>query len=77
VVPDILFPDETSLVEIDRLLRPGGYFVWVMPFEKGYVDEVTAIMRNRTSRLGWEVISMVEHDMVAVWRKRALDIDLK
>ncbi|CAM6106613.1 unnamed protein product [Calypogeia fissa] len=66
--------DGMSLLEVDRLLRAGGYFVWVKPVKGKYA---MAKLSNLTSGLGWEMASASQHETLVIWQKKALAIDSK
>ncbi|KAK9096430.1 hypothetical protein Sjap_021927 [Stephania japonica] len=66
--------DGAFLVEVDRVLRPGGYFVWTSPItntrkslrSKGN-QEKWSIVSNVARNLCWEMLS--QQDETVVWRK--------
>lgn len=67
------FVDGIFLVEVDRLLRPGGYFVWtsLMITHRSLRDhdnqkKWTAI-RTFAENLCWEMLS--QQDETVVWKK--------
>ncbi|KAG6543570.1 hypothetical protein Mapa_015064 [Marchantia paleacea] len=63
------------IIEIDRLLRPGGYFVWAKPSTEtseesgdGYAWKK---MQNVTASLCWEIVSPSEREQIVIWQKKA------
>lgn len=67
---------ERSLLEVDRLIRAGGYFVWVKPVQDGRLNDAMVSMRNFTSSLGWKVVSPSQHESLIIWQKKDLHLDL-
>ncbi|CAN6479897.1 unnamed protein product [Victoria cruziana] len=62
------------LIEADRVLRPGGYFVWTSPITNTHRSvrnkenlKKWNYIRNFASNLCWELLSQQEE--TAVWRK--------
>jgi hypothetical protein len=65
--------DGVFLVEVDRLLRPGGYFVWTSNLnthralrDKENQKKWTTI-RDLANNLCWEMLS--QQDETIVWKK--------
>jgi hypothetical protein len=66
--------DGTLLLEVDRLLRPGGYFVWTSP-----ITNTQGFQRNKQNKKKWEVVRsfaeslcwdmMFQQDETVVWKK--------
>ncbi|KAL3698980.1 hypothetical protein R1sor_017002 [Riccia sorocarpa] len=56
------------IIEVDRLLRPGGYFVWAKPL--GGNGKPWEKMQNVTSKLCWDVVSPSENEQIVIWKKR-------
>ncbi|KAL6217054.1 hypothetical protein ACLB2K_010271 [Fragaria x ananassa] len=62
--------DGIWLLEVDRLLRAGGYFVWAaQPVYKHEValQEQWKEMEDLTTRICWELVK--KEGMIAIWRK--------
>ncbi|KAL5705218.1 putative pectin methyltransferase qua2 [Ranunculus cassubicifolius] len=69
--------DGIFLVEVDRLLRPGGYFVWTSPLTKQQGplrkkenlvnQEKWTLVRNFAENLCWDMLS--QQDETVVWKK--------
>ncbi|KAF5181852.1 S-adenosyl-l-methionine-dependent methyltransferases superfamily protein [Thalictrum thalictroides] len=66
--------DGIFLVEVDRLLRPGGYFVWTSPLNnlrgslrKKENQEKWTLVRNFAENLCWTMLS--QQDETIVWKK--------
>lgn len=69
--------DGILLIEVDRVLRPGGYFVWTSPVTntQGFLrnkenEKRWNIMLNLASGLCWEMLS--QQDETVVWKKTSL-----
>lgn len=66
--------DGTFLVEADRVLKPGGYFVWTSPLtvapknnrKKGNQKRLNAI-NSFMENLCWELIA--QQDETIIWKK--------
>ncbi|KAI3504994.1 hypothetical protein L1887_26834 [Cichorium endivia] len=66
--------DGIHLIEVDRVLRPGGYFVWTSPIantpvssrNKDYLKKWDFV-RNFAKDLCWELLS--QQDKTVVWKK--------
>ncbi|KAK9167015.1 hypothetical protein Scep_002206 [Stephania cephalantha] len=66
--------DGAFLVEVDRVLRPGGYFVWTSP-----ITNTRKSLRNKENQKKWSIVSNVarnmcwemlsQQDETVVWRK--------
>ncbi|KAK9162718.1 hypothetical protein Syun_003620 [Stephania yunnanensis] len=66
--------DGAFLVEVDRVLRPGGYFVWTSP-----ITNTRKSLRNIENQKKWSIVSNVarnmcwemlsQQDETVVWRK--------
>jgi len=58
------------LIEADRLLKPGGYFVWTSPLtnarDKGN-QKRWKFIQDFTLTLCWELLS--QQDETVVWKK--------
>lgn len=65
--------DGLFLVEVDRLLRPGGYFVWTsqMNTHRSLRDKENqkkwSIIRDFAENLCWDMLS--QQDETIVWKK--------
>ncbi|XP_024973166.1 probable pectin methyltransferase QUA2 [Cynara cardunculus var. scolymus] len=66
--------DGMHLIEVDRVLRPGGYFVWTSPFAKTpsaarKKDNIKRwdFVRNFVKDLCWDLVS--QQDQTVVWKK--------
>ncbi|WOH02612.1 hypothetical protein DCAR_0522001 [Daucus carota subsp. sativus] len=69
--------DGILLIEVDRVLRPGGYFVWTSPITntQGFLrnkenEKRWNIVQNFASGLCWDMLS--QQDETAVWKKTSL-----
>ncbi|KAL8131130.1 putative pectin methyltransferase QUA2 [Apium graveolens] len=69
--------DGILLIEVDRVLRPGGYFVWTSPVTntQGFLrnkekEKRWNIILNLASGLCWELLSQQEETVV--WKKTSL-----
>nr|KJB59915.1 hypothetical protein B456_009G280800 [Gossypium raimondii] len=66
--------DGTFLIEVDRVLRPGGYFVWTSP-----LINVQSSLRNKEKQKRWNFVRdfaenlcwelMSQQDETVVWKK--------
>lgn len=70
------FADGIFLVEADRLLKPGGYFVWTSPFSgvrgSPEIDENQKkwqFVQKFAESLCWDMLS--QQDDTVIWRKTA------
>jgi putative pectin methyltransferase len=69
----VTFLDGLLLIEVDRLLRPGGYFVYTSPMNtyKYLRDKENQkkweLIRGFTEKLCWEMLS--QQDETIVWKK--------
>ncbi|KAL2317697.1 hypothetical protein Fmac_031573 [Flemingia macrophylla] len=62
--------DGIFLIEVDRLLKPGGYFVWTSPLTNARNKENQRkwkFMQDFTLNLCWEMLS--QQDETVVWKK--------
>lgn len=66
--------DGILLIEVDRVLRPGGYFVWTSPLTNAQrflrnkeMQKRWNFVRNFAENLCWEMLS--QQDETAVWKK--------
>ncbi|KAF5181851.1 S-adenosyl-l-methionine-dependent methyltransferases superfamily protein [Thalictrum thalictroides] len=65
--------DGIYLVEVDRVLRPGGYFVWTSPLtntqshRKKDNQKKWLFVRNFAENLCWDMLS--QQDETVVWKK--------
>ncbi|KAF9608276.1 hypothetical protein IFM89_008561 [Coptis chinensis] len=66
--------DGTFLVEVDRLLRPGGFFVWTSPLTKQQGSarkkenhEKWTLVSSFAENLCWDMLS--QQDETVVWKK--------
>ncbi|KAF5739742.1 hypothetical protein HS088_TW12G00952 [Tripterygium wilfordii] len=66
--------DGIFLVEVDRVLKPGGYFVWTSPLTntQGFLrnkenQKRWNLVQNFAENLCWEMMS--QQDETVVWRK--------
>ncbi|KAK1431284.1 hypothetical protein QVD17_07740 [Tagetes erecta] len=66
--------DGIYLIEVDRVLRPGGYFVWTSPFANtpASVRDIENlkkwdVVRNLAKDLCWDLLS--QQDKTVVWKK--------
>ncbi|KVI07307.1 putative S-adenosyl-L-methionine-dependent methyltransferase [Cynara cardunculus var. scolymus] len=66
--------DGIHLIEVDRVLRPGGYFVWTSPFANtpASVRDKESLkrwdfVRNFAKDLCWDLLS--QQDKTVVWKK--------
>ncbi|KAK9167008.1 hypothetical protein Scep_002199 [Stephania cephalantha] len=66
--------DGLLLIEVDRLLRPGGYFVWTSPLTTAQGSDRNkvklqkwTVVRNYAESLCWEMLS--QQDETVVWKK--------
>ncbi|KAE9595952.1 hypothetical protein Lal_00031025 [Lupinus albus] len=62
--------DGVLLIEADRLLKPGGYFVWTSPLIKSRNKEDQKrwkFIHDFTENLCWEMLS--QQDATVVWKK--------
>ncbi|KAI3750694.1 hypothetical protein L2E82_21443 [Cichorium intybus] len=66
--------DGVHLIEVDRVLRPGGYFVWTSPFANtpaSVRDKENLkrwdFVRNFAKDLCWDLLS--QQDKTVVWKK--------
>lgn len=59
------------MVEVDRLLKPGGYFVWTSQSNTlrtlGENQKKSDTIRGFAKNLCWEVLS--QQDETTIWRK--------
>ncbi|KAG1330772.1 putative pectin methyltransferase QUA2 [Cocos nucifera] len=68
-----LITDGIFLIEVDRLLRPGGYFVWTSPTntQRPLHDKVNqkkwSLVRDSAEKLCWDMLS--QQDETIVWKK--------
>ncbi|KAK2984858.1 hypothetical protein RJ640_006607 [Escallonia rubra] len=66
--------DGIFLIEVDRVLRPGGYFVWTSP-----LTNAQGFLRNKAAQKKWDTVRMFakdicwdllsQQDETVVWRK--------
>ena len=66
--------DGIFLIEVDRVLKPGGYFVWTSP-----LTNVQTFLRNKEKQKRWNSIRdfaenlcwelMSQQDETVVWKK--------
>ena len=66
--------DGIFLIEVDRVLRPGGYFVWTSP-----LTSVQSFLRNKEKQKRWNFVRdfvenlcwelMSQQDETVVWKK--------
>ncbi|WRX30705.1 Putative S-adenosyl-L-methionine-dependent methyltransferase - like 10 [Theobroma cacao] len=66
--------DGIYLIEVDRVLKPGGYFVWTSP-----LTNVQSFLRNKEKQKRWNFVSnfaeslcwelMSQQDETVVWKK--------
>ncbi|KAM7520774.1 hypothetical protein LguiB_019736 [Lonicera macranthoides] len=66
--------DGILLIEVDRLLRPGGYFVWTSP-----ITNTQGFQRNKQNKKKWDVVRsfadnlcwemLSQQDETVVWKK--------
>ncbi|KAK1435474.1 hypothetical protein QVD17_01238 [Tagetes erecta] len=68
------YKDGIRLIEIDRVLRPGGYFVWTSPVANTRASvrnkdnsKVWDFVRNFAKDLCWDLLS--QQDKTVVWKK--------
>ena len=66
--------DGILLIEVDRVLRPGGYFVWTSPLTNAQrflhnkdMQKRWNFVRNFAENLCWDMLS--QQDETAVWKK--------
>jgi hypothetical protein len=62
--------DGNLLIEADRLLRPGGYFVWTSPLTNARNKENQKrlnFVHDFTENLCWEMLP--QQDETVVWKK--------
>nr|XP_010926316.1 probable pectin methyltransferase QUA2 isoform X1 [Elaeis guineensis] len=65
--------DGIFLIEVDRLLRPGGYFVWTSPIntQRPLHDKANqkkwSLIRDCAEKLCWDMLS--QQDETIVWKK--------
>ncbi|CAN1345807.1 Probable pectin methyltransferase QUA2 [Linum perenne] len=62
--------DGIYLIEVDRVLRPGGYFVWTSPLTNAHNKETLgrwSFIRNLAENICWVLLSQEEETVV--WRK--------
>ncbi|KAK7321186.1 hypothetical protein VNO77_31558 [Canavalia gladiata] len=62
--------DGILLIEADRILKPGGYFVWTSPLTNGRNKENQKrwkFVQDFTESLCWEMLS--QQDETVVWKK--------
>jgi len=62
--------DGILLIEADRLLKPGGYFVWTSPLTNARNkanQKRWKFIQDFTSTLCWELLS--QQDETVVWKK--------
>ncbi|KAF8404614.1 hypothetical protein HHK36_009501 [Tetracentron sinense] len=62
--------DGILLVEVDRVLKPGGYFVWTSPLTNARNKENQKkwnLVRNFGENLCWDMLS--QQDETVVWKK--------
>ncbi|KAL8231618.1 hypothetical protein R6Q57_001396 [Mikania cordata] len=67
---DWLQRDGILLLELDRLLRPGGYFVYSSPEAYAHDDEnriIWSAMHDLLKRMCWRVVS--KKDQTVIWAK--------
>lgn len=72
--------DGIFLVEVDRVLRPGGYFVWTSPLTKQQGPlrkkvnqanlEKWTLVRSYAENLCWDMLS--QQDETVVWKKTSI-----
>lgn len=66
--------DGLHLIEVDRVLRPGGYFVWTSPIANTPISTRNKdnlkkwdFVRNFAKDLCWDLLS--QQDKTVVWKK--------
>lgn len=62
--------DGILLIEVDRVLKPGGYFVWTSPLTNARNKENLKkwnFIRDYAANLCWEMLS--QQDETVVWKK--------
>lgn len=66
--------DGIYLIEVDRVLKPGGYFVWTSPLTnfQGVLrtkerKKMGNFVRDFADKLCWEMLS--QQDETIVWKK--------
>lgn len=62
--------DGSFLIEVDRVLRPGGYFVWTSPLINARNKENLKrwnFVRDFAENICWEMLS--QQDETVVWKK--------
>ncbi|KAK4274116.1 hypothetical protein QN277_017396 [Acacia crassicarpa] len=62
--------DGTLLIEADRLLKPGGYFVWTSPLSNARSKENQKrwnFVHDFTENICWEMLS--QQDETVIWKK--------
>ncbi|KAJ9166573.1 hypothetical protein P3X46_021305 [Hevea brasiliensis] len=62
--------DGIFLIEVDRVLKPGGYFVWTSPLSNARNRENLKrwnLVRDFAENICWEMLS--QQDETVVWRK--------
>lgn len=64
--------DGIFLIEVDRVLKPGGYFVWTSPLTNARSKESLKrwnFVQDFAKNLCWEMLS--NQDETVVWKKTA------
>lgn len=66
--------DGIFLIEADRLLKPGGYFVWTSP-----ITNAQTFLRNKVNKKRWDIVHdfaenlcwemLSQQDETVVWKK--------
>lgn len=71
------YADGIFLVEADRLLKPGGYFVWTSPVasvhgspENNENQKIWQFVQHFAESLCWDMMS--QQDDTVIWRKTTL-----
>lgn len=64
--------DGVHLIEVDRVLRPGGYFVWTSAYANTQARDKQNLkrwdfVRNFAKDLCWDLLS--QQDKTVVWKK--------
>ncbi|KAF2291563.1 hypothetical protein GH714_025651 [Hevea brasiliensis] len=66
----VLVPNGIFLIEVDRVLRPGGYFVWTSPLTNARNKENLKrwnFVRDFAENICWEMLS--QQDETVIWKK--------
>lgn len=69
--------DGILLIEVDRVLRPGGYFVWTSP-----LTNTQGFLRNKENQKRWDIVRNLATDLcwvmlsqqeeTVVWKKTSI-----